>query len=180
MTKHLVVTCVIAVAWLLAASPVLAAGTGGACKDDVKRLCGGVKRGGGAVSRCLNEHRNQLSKDCAAQRAKGKAKAKAKGAGKVKPWKEACKDDVDKLCDGVKPGEGRVTACLLGHPKKLSADCRATLDHGQARKTSFGKACQYDVARFCADGRAGRRRALKCLREHQYDLSPACKAETGL
>lgn len=176
MTKPLLAACVVALAWFVA-TPAQAAGTGGACKDDAKRLCSGVKRGGGALSRCLAEHQHQLSKDCKAQRAKTK---ESKANGETKPWKEACKDDVDKLCDDVKPGQGRVTTCLLAHPKKLSGDCRAVLEHGQARKASFGKACQHDLAKYCSDVRPGRKRALKCLRQFQHDLSPACKAETGL
>ncbi|TWB09671.1 cysteine rich repeat protein [Nitrospirillum amazonense] len=43
------------------------------------------------------------------------------------PLMEACGDDFDKLCEGVKPGDGRVFACLRSHYDKLSAPCQTTL-----------------------------------------------------
>lgn len=41
--------------------------------------------------------------------------------------RDACRGDVTILCHGVKPGEGRVRACLLANRKRLSPDCRVAL-----------------------------------------------------
>lgn len=36
-------------------------------------------------------------------------------------------------------------------------------------------ACKEDITKFCKDVSAGNRAVAKCLKEHQSDLSPACK-----
>jgi len=40
---------------------------------------------------------------------------------------EACKQDVQTLCPGVQPGEGRIAACLKGKRSKLSDGCKAAI-----------------------------------------------------
>jgi hypothetical protein len=35
----------------------------------------------------------------------------------------ACAADVDRLCPGVPPGEGRIRACMKAHVTELSAPC---------------------------------------------------------
>jgi len=39
----------------------------------------------------------------------------------------ACGDDIDRLCAGVPPGEGRIKACMKAHMTELSAPCMDTL-----------------------------------------------------
>ncbi|WP_373510235.1 cysteine rich repeat-containing protein [Thiocapsa sp.] len=34
-----------------------------------------------------------------------------------------CKGDVERLCKGVKPGGGRIKACLEEHESEMSVDC---------------------------------------------------------
>ena len=41
--------------------------------------------------------------------------------------RDACIGDFQKFCAAVKPGGGRVLACLLGNADKLSPDCLAVL-----------------------------------------------------
>jgi len=36
----------------------------GACKNDMKALCGSVQPGGGRLRDCMKEHRSQLSESC--------------------------------------------------------------------------------------------------------------------
>jgi hypothetical protein len=36
----------------------------GACKDDMRALCGSVQPGGGRLRDCMKEHRSQLSDSC--------------------------------------------------------------------------------------------------------------------
>jgi hypothetical protein len=40
---------------------------------------------------------------------------------------EACKADVEKLCPGIQPGEGRVVACLKEHKKDVSKGCKSEI-----------------------------------------------------
>lgn len=51
---------------------------------------------------------------------------------------QACKGDVEALCAGVKPGEGRIAACLRQNRSKLSDGCKAAIK--DARKHKGGKA----------------------------------------
>ncbi len=51
---------------------------------------------------------------------------------------QACKGDVETLCAGVKPGEGRIAACLRQNRSKLSDGCKAAIK--DARKHKGGKA----------------------------------------
>lgn len=43
---------------------------------------------------------------------------------------KACHADVEKFCPDVKPGEGRLGACLKKNEKKLSKACRNWTRHG--------------------------------------------------
>ena len=40
---------------------------------------------------------------------------------------KACHADVEKFCQGVKPGEGRIIACLKNNSSKLSSECAEML-----------------------------------------------------
>ena len=41
-----------------------------------------------------------------------------------KAW-DACQGDVDKFCEGIQVGEGRLKNCLKAHKAKLSCQCKA-------------------------------------------------------
>jgi hypothetical protein len=43
------------------------------------------------------------------------------------PVVEACKKDVETLCPGVQPGDGRIAACMKEHRRKLSDGCKTAL-----------------------------------------------------
>ena len=47
---------------------------------------------------------------------------------------EACGSDIDRLCPGVPPGEGRIKACMKEHVSQLSAPCFDTLMAAAAAK----------------------------------------------
>jgi Cysteine rich repeat len=47
---------------------------------------------------------------------------------------EACKADVEKLCPGVQPGEGRVAACLKGKHRQMSDGCKAAIKEQRRNK----------------------------------------------
>jgi hypothetical protein len=95
------------------------------CRDDAAKLCQGVKPGGGAVARCLKEHSSELSPACKKNIAKAKRKARE--------FKEACKDDAQRLCEGVKRGGGKIVQCLKQHEDELSAECREKMGKPRSR-----------------------------------------------
>ena len=40
---------------------------------------------------------------------------------------QACKKDMETLCPGVEPGDGRIAACMKENRRKLSDGCKAAL-----------------------------------------------------
>lgn len=47
---------------------------------------------------------------------------------------KACHADVEKFCQGIKPGEGRVIACLKNNFSSLSPECSEMLDKAANRQ----------------------------------------------
>ncbi|WP_395699280.1 cysteine rich repeat-containing protein [Aquabacterium sp.] len=47
-----------------------------ACKADIKKLCPGVKPGGGRIAECLKDKKDQMSDECKADLAKNAAAKK--------------------------------------------------------------------------------------------------------
>jgi hypothetical protein len=46
-----------------------------------------------------------------------------------------CKRDIEMLCKGVEPGEGRILACLRRNSDAISAECKAKIEQRrEARK----------------------------------------------
>lgn len=115
----------------------------------------------------------------------------------------ACRDDIASYCKSAEAGRGRIIACLADNQAKLSAACAAVVQERQARAgkgnaaatpppanataelatpdaKAKGKggnrlaACRTEVASFCQSVQAGGGARVKCLREHQAELSPAC------
>jgi hypothetical protein len=48
--------------------------------------------------------------------------------------REACGQDVARLCPGVKPGGGRIIACFKEKAVELSPGCRSALQQAQAQR----------------------------------------------
>lgn len=89
--------------------------------------------------------------------------------------KEACKNDIEKLCKGTKPGQGAIMKCLKEHEAQVSAECKAA---GQERKQEMKAAhdaCKADLEKFCGDIKPGKGRKIKCLKKHEAELSAECK-----
>jgi len=85
-----------------------------------------------------------------------------------------CAEDITRLCKEVQFGGGNVMNCLKEHEQELSAACR---DHQLVMIKKLKDApqvCQDDVERFCRQVRPENRRILRCLKQNQAKLSPAC------
>lgn len=50
------------------------------------------------------------------------------------PVAEACKADVQTLCPGVQPGDGRIKQCMTKNRSKLSDACKSALKEQRAKK----------------------------------------------
>ena len=122
--KHVRIVSIMSVVFglMTTAHPVMAHEEG-ACREDVKKFCGDVKPGGGAVMDCMKSHQADLSAGCKENMSEGKAKFEEK----MKAVKAACQADLTKYCANVTPGEGREFACLKSYEDKISAGCKEQL-----------------------------------------------------
>jgi len=89
----------------------------GPCAGDVKKFCGDVKPGRGAVARCMKAHEAELSAAC-----REASKARAEKAERVR---EECRADAEKFCKGIAPGGGRILSCLKSREPELQPACTA-------------------------------------------------------
>jgi hypothetical protein len=98
--------------------------------------------------------------------ARGQQEAVARGA---------CAPDVERLCAGVQPGQGRIATCLMDKQAELSPECAQQIEQMRARARAFGEACKGDIRKYCKGMHPGSGKLAKCLKENQSRLSPACK-----
>lgn len=95
----------------------------------------------------------------------------------------ACKNELHKYCEGVRPGKGRLVRCLQSHQdeKGFSQDCRATLSMGKAEAKATAEnlrdACASEMKAYCKKEQRGGGRILRCLSNHESDkdFSPDCR-----
>jgi len=96
-----------------------------------------------------------------------------------------CSGDVKKLCKDVEPGGGRVFACLREHSTSLSQPCKdalreikqaPTTRRWQRQSKPWAEACMGDVKALCEGIPAGAGAFADCLKQHEKQLSPGCKA----
>ena len=87
----------------------------------------------------------------------------------------ACRADVQKLCNGVKPGSGRIAMCLKQHESELSSECREHMAAAKEAGKQLAEACKPDAEKLCNGVKPGQGRVASCLMEHQDQLSDACR-----
>jgi hypothetical protein len=88
-----------------------------------------------------------------------------------------CMADAEKLCKGVEKGEGRIAKCLKEHENEVSAACKENIGKMKEKIKDVAEACKDDAAKVCKDIKPGEGRILRCLKQHEGELSPACKEQ---
>ena len=86
-----------------------------------------------------------------------------------------CADDVAKLCKGMQEGEGRIAKCLKEHSNELSPGCKKDIGEMKEQMQDFAQACKDDANKLCKGTKPGEGRITQCLKQHEGDLSAACK-----
>jgi hypothetical protein len=93
-----------------------------------------------------------------------------------------CKTEIATYCKDVKPGEGRILACLYAYEDKLSGKCEyalydaaARLERAVAALTYVAKECEADIVANCSAVKAGEGRVLQCLEKNEAKVSKRCK-----
>ena len=98
----------------------------------------------------------------------------------------ACSEDIAKFCQNIEPGRIALMDCLEKHENELSAACKAqeaAMDSERPERMEvarqvmkFRQDCRYDMARFCADATPAHGGMMKCLKDHEKEISTACSA----
>lgn len=101
-----------------------------------------------------------------------------------------CKADVEKFCAGVKMGNGGIMKCLKEHEAELSSECKTKqaermekfkekrTEKKEARhekRKEMMDACKADKEKFCGEVKMGGGAVMKCMKEHNSELSAMCK-----
>jgi len=88
----------------------------------------------------------------------------------------ACREDVAKFCKDVPPGQGNIMKCLKEHENELSPACKEHQARMGNRRHEGQGECKADADRLCGNVKPGEGRMMQCLKEHENELSPQCKA----
>jgi len=93
-----------------------------------------------------------------------------------------CKEELQKYCSNVTPGEGRVLACLYAYGDKLSGRCEyalydaaSQLERAVAALSYAVNECSSDLKQYCAGVAVGEGRLLECLQKNDDKVSKRCK-----
>lgn len=95
----------------------------------------------------------------------------------------ACKEDREKFCKDVQPGQGRIVKCLAEHKAELSQACANMGAQMKASREKVHEACGDEIQQYCGD-KAGDRQGMKnCLKlklkaanNGDGQISDACKS----
>ena len=99
---------------------------GDGCSKEIATFCGDVEMGNNRVLNCLTAHEGQLSTQCTESIVLGKATI-SKSLGDANFFGAKCGPDMKLLCSDVKPGDGRMLACLVEHNTNITMRCYSAL-----------------------------------------------------
>jgi len=95
---------------------------------------------------------------------------------------KGCSGDVEKYCDKVTRGEGRLLLCMQAHEDQLSRRCQfavyrvsRNLERAVNRVERISEACWTDIEAHCADAD----RIGQCVVQKKASLSQACQTVVG-
>lgn len=94
----------------------------GPCAEDAKKFCGNEKPGEGRIAKCMKRHEAELAPACQS--------AMKAAEQRFQEVREECKGDAEKFCKGIRPGQGRILACLKSHQSELAPACAAEFNRG--------------------------------------------------
>lgn len=94
----------------------------------------------------------------------------APAAANERAMAQACRADARKLCPGMRPGDGRIAACLHENEGQLSSACQAQLGKVDS--------CSAEMKRLCA-GAPGESEKRQCAKDKRTELSAGCRAAAG-
>lgn len=117
---------------------------------------------------------------------------------------DSCRENVDRYCRDVQPGEGRIIRCLKEHSERLDPACVSALSQGEngsrtgprspsqspgnmpqsfsgpgensrEKGKDFLSSCNEEVRNYCAEVQPGGGRIVQCLKQNASKLSRTCQ-----
>jgi hypothetical protein len=142
--KKLIASSMVVGALLLAGSaraeePALVTNVKKACSKELSTFCKGVPQGEGRILACFYAFEDKLSDGCVYALYDAAAQLEQAVAA-LKFAAGQCKDDLQKFCANVKPGQGRGLACLDKNDKNVSQQCKDALVQTGLKKAKAEKA----------------------------------------
>jgi hypothetical protein len=96
------------------------------CKMEIEKYCSQVTPGQGRILACLYAHEDKLSTKC--EYALYDAAAQLERAVAALSYvANECNEDLDKYCESIEPGKGRLLDCLDKHDKQVSKRCKQAI-----------------------------------------------------
>jgi len=96
------------------------------CKMEIEKYCSQVTPGQGRILACLYAHEDKLSAKC--EYALYDAAAQLERAVAALSYvANECNEDLDKYCESIEPGKGRLLDCLDKHDKQVSKRCKQAI-----------------------------------------------------
>ncbi len=96
----------------------------------------------------------------------------------------ACSADIAKFCQNIEPGMIPLMECLEKHESELTDACKAQevrMERGKTERREqvrermkFRQACLSDMGKFCSDANPTQGGMLKCLSDHEKEISLSC------
>ena len=96
------------------------------CKMEIEKYCSQVTPGQGRILACLYAHEDKLSAKC--EYALYDAAVQLERAVAALSYvANECNTDLEKYCESIEPGEGRLLDCLDKHDKQVSKRCKQAI-----------------------------------------------------
>ena len=92
---------------------------GKVCNADIERYCKGIRPLPALIWACLKGNEDRISEGCRAFLVRTQESAQE--------FRQACQQDIQKFCKGVRPDMPRLIFCLKTYAAELSEPCKAYL-----------------------------------------------------
>jgi hypothetical protein len=93
-----------------------------ACEEDFKSYCANVTTGEARIVFCMLANEDKISSKCV-DAVIGVADRIEMKMSKLVRTAQACETDINKSCNAVRAGDGRLMQCIRDHQDKLSSAC---------------------------------------------------------
>src|SRR6476659_4206918 len=102
-----------------------------ACAGDIKKYCRTVTPGEGRMIYCMQAHEDKISPKCAYELGETAGSVQAT-SDLLKDGVIACKTEISGVCGKIKPGHGRIAACLIENKSTVSKGCAEAIQKVEA------------------------------------------------